>query len=118
MHLLLTLISLRLTRLTLDENATRSLTQMLRDRVTDLVLNDVDLEYKVLTEYDGNGKCQYIYVDLMDCLPDIYLEMVKYFESWVGNNSRWKLKAGLTLRPRDRMVLRRDDHPLEIIKNY
>ena len=93
---------------------------MLRDRVTDLVLNDVDLEYKVLTEYDGNGKCQYIYVNPMDCLPDIYLEMVKYFESWVGNNSRWKLKAGLTvnLRPRDRMVLRRDDHPLEIIKNY
>jgi len=111
---------LRLTRLTLDENTTRSLTQMLRDRVTDLVLYDVDLEYKILTEYDGNGKCQYIYEDLMVCLPDIYLERVKYFESWVGNNSRWKLKAGLTvnLRPRDRMVLRRDDHPLEIIKNY
>jgi len=109
---------LRLTRLTLDENATRSLTRMLRDRVTDLVLNDVDLEYKVLTEYDGNGKCQYIYVDLMDCLPDIYLERVKYFESWVGNNSRWKLKDGLTvnLRPRTRMVLMRDDHPIEILK--
>jgi len=111
--------SLRLTRLTLDENATRSLTQMLRDRVTDLVLYDVDLEYKVLTEYDGNGKCQYIYVDLMDCLPDIYLEMVKYFESLGGNNSRWKLKNGLTLnlRPRTRsMVLIRDDHPLGILE--
>jgi len=111
--------SLRLTRLTLDENATRSLTQMLRDRVTDLVLYDVDLEYKVLTEYDGNGKCQYIYVDLMDCLPYIYLEMVKYIESLGGNNSRWKLKNGLTLnlRPRARsMVLIRDDHPLGILE--
>ena len=97
MHLLLTLISLRLTRLTLDENATRSLTQMLRDRVTDLVLYDVDLEYKVLTEYDGNGKCQYIHVEFLDCRPDIYVEIVKYFESWVGNNSRWKLRDGMTV---------------------
>ena len=85
---------------------------MLQDRVIWLDLHDVDMEYNLLTEYDGNGKCQYIYVDLMDCLPDIYLEMVKYFESWVGNNSRWKLNDGLTVnlrpRPRTPMVLIRD----------
>jgi len=77
----------------LDENATRSTTQMLRDRVTKLDLHDVDLKYEVLTDYDGNGMCQYIRVlDFGNYRPEIYREKVKYFETWVRNKSMWIMK--------------------------
>jgi len=76
----------------LDENGTRSLTQMLRDRVTELFLYDVNLKDEVLTEYDGSGMCQYIRVRDYGNQPEIHREIVKYFETWVRNKSRWIMK--------------------------
>ena len=77
---------------TLDENGTRSLTQMLRDRVTELVLEDMNLKDEVLTEYDGDGMCQCIRVWDRRNRPEIYREIVKYFETWVRIKSRWIMK--------------------------
>ena len=81
-----------LSEYTLDEKATRSLTQMLRDRVTELFLSNVNLKDEVLTEYDGSGMCQYIRVRDYGNQPEIHREIVKYFETWVGNKSRWIMK--------------------------
>ena len=52
------------------------------------------LFFKVsLTDYDGNGMCQYIRVlDFGNCRPEIYREKVKYFETWVRNKSMWIMK--------------------------
>merc|ERR1711915_123634 len=47
-----------LNSLTLDENSTKSLTKMLQDRVMRLSLDEVEMDFKLLTEYEGNGVCQ------------------------------------------------------------
>jgi len=77
-----------LQRLTLNENATKSLTKMLQDRVMRLSLDDVEMDYKLLTDYDGNGVCQDIVFRLS---PNDY----KYSETWVSNKRRWKMSRRL-----------------------
>jgi len=79
-----------LQRLTLDENSTKSLTKMLQDRVMRLSLDEVEMDYKLLTDYDGNGVCQDI--DICWLHPNIYFESIsKYFKAWVSNKRRWKM---------------------------
>ena len=111
-----TFFRIQLARLTLDENATRSLKQMLPDRVTWVDLRDVDFEYEVLTEYDGNGTCQNIEVYFMS-FAEVYFEIAKNFQSWANNNSRWKMHCAwkkFRLAPRTHFVLKRDDDPLQL----
>jgi len=108
---------IQLARLTLDEKATRSLTQMLRDRVTWVDLKDVYFENEVLSEYDGNGRCQSIDVYFMSCLVEVYFEIAKNFQSWASNNSRWKMHCAwkkFRLAPRTHFVLKRDDDPPQL----
>ena len=51
---------MNLYRLTLDRNSTKSLTRMLQDRVIQLDLYEVEMDYKLLTEYDGAEAMQLV----------------------------------------------------------
>jgi len=85
-----------LQKLTLDENATKSLTKMLQDRVMQLSLYYVEMDYKLLTDYDGNGVCQYIHID-----SQTSSKVFKYFNDWVSNKRRWKMSRGMKMSRED-----------------
>merc|ERR1712098_846985 len=94
--------------LTLNENATKSLTKMLQDRVMRLSLYFVEMDYKLLTEYDGNGICQYIEIIESQTSSNF----VKYFKAWVSNKRRWKMS-----RRRNGIKMSREDNSPKNYKN-
>merc|ERR1712098_9455 len=112
-HQLLDLIetnSMLLSSLTLNRNSTKSLTRMLQDRVIELYLSKLKMDYKLLTEYDGNGICQYIDIDSDSKYFKAWVSNKRRWKAWVSNNRRWKyFKAWVSNKRRWKMSRCRND---------